>query len=101
MSTTLEEQYECEVACTRCIQEAKSNQHKAHLMAIGLLDSNGEPRLMREKHVAYLERGLNALGPGYVSLDARWEYHSRRSSITPTPQSTLAVLLDPPLARLA
>lgn len=70
-SASLEEQHKCETACRQSIQAALSGDHARRLMSVGLLEASGKPRLMREKHVAYLVRGLDALGPGYVSLDAR------------------------------
>jgi len=79
-TTTEEEQKECERVCRQHIREAVTR--RAQLVTVGLLDADGKPRLMREKHVTYLKRGLATLGPGYVALDASrpwllyWILHS-------------------------
>ncbi|CAM9500302.1 unnamed protein product, partial [Sphacelaria rigidula] len=38
--------------------------------AQGIINETGEPVLMRDKHAAYLTRGLAGLGSGFISLDA-------------------------------
>lgn len=82
MSPTLQDQQDCEDMCSRCLHDVLSGQNHRRLTSLGLLDASGNPRLMREKHVAYLLRGLRSLSPGYVSLDASrpwlcyWILHS-------------------------
>ncbi|KAJ8614444.1 hypothetical protein CTAYLR_000801, partial [Chrysophaeum taylorii] len=69
-------------ACARTIYEALSGENNRRLASVGLLDDAGKPRLMREKHVTYLQRGLASLSAAYVSLDASrpwlcyWILHS-------------------------
>jgi protein farnesyltransferase subunit beta len=71
-SLTLYEQEECEVACAKYLMdfEGISDEQAARMESAGMLDDRRRPRLMRERHVAYLMKGLGGLGSSYVALDA-------------------------------
>ena len=71
-SLTLYEQEECEVACAKYLMdfEGISDEQAARMESAGMLDDRRRPRLMRERHVAYLMKGLGGLGGSYVALDA-------------------------------
>ena len=71
-SLTLYEQEECEVACAKYLMdfEGISGEQAARMESAGMLDDRRRPRLMRERHVAYLMKGLGGLGGSYVALDA-------------------------------
>ena len=83
-SLTLNDQRECEVNCSRYLRDfdAISDEQAASMTANGFMDERRRPRLMREKHVAYLVRGLAGLSGSYVALDASrpwlayWILHS-------------------------
>lgn len=36
-----------------------------------MFNEEGEIRLLRERHAAYVSKGLKYLGPGFICLDAR------------------------------
>ncbi|KAH8073720.1 prenyltransferase [Aureococcus anophagefferens] len=65
-SLTLYEQEECEVACAKYLMdfEGISDEQAARMESAGMLDDRRRPRLMRERHVAYLMKGLG--GPRRV-----------------------------------
>lgn len=58
-------------------------QHEAQVLKeAGVFNEDDEVRLMREKHIAYVLKGLRYLGPGFICLDASrpwlsyWMLHS-------------------------
>ncbi|KAH8047780.1 prenyltransferase [Aureococcus anophagefferens] len=71
-SLTLYEQEECEVACAKYLMDFEGirDEQAARMESAGMLDDRRRPRLMRERHVAYLMKGLGGLGGSYVALDA-------------------------------
>ena len=72
-SLTLLEQEECESLCARYLIEDAASLPASQLAQMrreGLLDAEDRPRLMREKHIQYLRKGLAGLSGGFVSLDA-------------------------------
>ena len=59
------------------------HQHEAQVLKeAGVFNEEDEVRLMREKHIAYVLKGLRYLGPGFICLDASrpwlcyWMLHS-------------------------
>ena len=72
-SLTLLEQEECESVCARFLIDDFATVPASQLTQMrreGLLDEENRPRLMREKHVQYLRKGLAGLSGGFVALDA-------------------------------
>ena len=50
---------------------------KPRRCAEGLLDEENRPRLMCEKHVQYLRKGLAGLSGGFVALARPWLVYGR------------------------
>ena len=72
-SLTLLEQEECESVCARFLIDDFTTVPASQLAQMrreGLLDDENRPRLMREKHIQYLRKGLAGLSGGFVALDA-------------------------------
>lgn len=59
-----------------------SQYEASGLQAAGVFNGDGEVRLLRDQHLAYVMRGLRYLGPGFICLDASrpwlcyWMLHS-------------------------
>ena len=69
-SLTLLEQEECESVCARFLIGDFLTVPASQLTQMrreGLLDEENRPRLMREKHVQYLRKGLAGLSGGFVA----------------------------------
>ncbi|CAM9224600.1 unnamed protein product [Phaeothamnion confervicola] len=82
---TSAEQHECERLCSLSLLPLEpdlSREEAEDFRRRGILNEAGEILLLRERHVAFLLRGLESLGSGYVSLDASrpwityWILHS-------------------------
>jgi protein farnesyltransferase subunit beta len=83
---TSAEQAECERTCTVSMLplhlDDLSPEEVAEFQNRGLLNEAGDVVLLREKHIAYLRKGLGMLPASYVSLDASrpwiiyWIVHS-------------------------
>ncbi|KAG1699190.1 hypothetical protein DVH05_014106 [Phytophthora capsici] len=84
VTRTSRDQEDCESSCSLFffpILELPLDQ-QLQLQQLNFVNTNLEPLLMREKHIAYLKRGLTRLSSGFVSLDASrpwiiyWILHS-------------------------
>ncbi|ETV95202.1 hypothetical protein, variant 1 [Aphanomyces invadans] len=83
-TSTTRLQHETESLCTSFFVRLETlPQHELEqLQAAGFLNDRFEVRLLREKHVPYLVRGLEYLPPGFASMDASrpwfmyWILHS-------------------------
>jgi len=125
-SLTSSPQEHCERACLQHLQALGqfSARERAALQESGVFNEEGEICLLRERHAAYVAKGLKYLGPGFICLDARcgrasgWGRSTGRGTRvcllygrTQSPplnqivygrtQPALALLLDAPLPRLA
>jgi len=71
---TPQPQEQCERACLQHLQPlgAFSPRERSALEEAGVFNEEGEIRLLRERHAAYVSKGLRYLGPGFICLDARW-----------------------------
>lgn len=71
-SKSLADQDECEQSCSLFFfpLEMLPVDQQLQLQELGFASDELQPRLMRDKHAAYLQRGLTQLPPGFVSLDA-------------------------------
>lgn len=70
---TPNEKEQCERACLQHLQPLGefSPREQAALQEAGVFNEEGEIRLLREQHAAYVSKGLKYLGPGFTCLDAR------------------------------
>lgn len=64
----------CERACLQHLQGLGhfSPREQSALRDAGIFNDEGEIRLLRERHAAYVSKGLKHLGPGFICLDARY-----------------------------
>ncbi|CEG45787.1 farnesyltransferase beta subunit [Plasmopara halstedii] len=72
ITRTSSEQEDCESSCSLFffpLPELPLDQ-QLELQQLNFVNTDLEPLLMREKHVAYLKRGLTRLSAGFVTLDA-------------------------------
>ncbi|KAE9108559.1 hypothetical protein PF010_g11859 [Phytophthora fragariae] len=72
VTRTSTDQEECESSCSLFffpLPELSLDQ-QLQLQQLSFVNTELEPLLMREKHIAYLRRGLTRLSAGFVALDA-------------------------------
>eukprot|EP00752_Nemacystus_decipiens_P003891 g3573.t2 len=85
-TSTSRQQAECQRMCELSFLPlrpgALEDAEVTEFIEQGIINGVGEAVLMRAKHTSYLMRGLNGLGPGFISLDASrpwmiyWILHS-------------------------
>ncbi|DAZ97616.1 TPA: hypothetical protein N0F65_002235 [Lagenidium giganteum] len=84
ITKTFIDQQECEQSCSMFFFPLDSLpvDQQLQLQELGFANAELKPRLMREKHVEYLRRGLSHLSAGFVALDASrpwicyWIFHA-------------------------